>query len=241
MGNATVDAAFRNAGLMGTESKLTARTINRKFNVLRLLDPSIELPQKTRDAVKAAGGPASYLSPVASPTVSAPASLTKLFSSARPVAPAAKPADSNANLHGMERIMAGIRREKATGTFGLPPTANEAGAWSLSPSLASIPAVGHTIERLDVEQLGALCCEVLGEVETNRLVARSNSDVETVHILERQMFIENLHIPGQKDDSFDPNLRMTNTTTGLAGVSHRRQQCRIDAYLAHLEESNQNL
>jgi len=49
--------------------------------------------------------------------------------------------------------------------------------------------------------------------------------VETVHILERQMFIENLHIPGQKDDSFDPNLRMTNTTTGLAGVSHRRQQC----------------
>ena len=123
------------------------------------------------------------------------------------------------------------------GLIGLQPLAAENDPWKLPASLASIPPVGKKIARLDVDQLGALACEVFGEVETNRLVATSNSDAQTLNRLERQFFIENLTIPGQTD-AFDASLRMTNSTTGLAGVAHRRQQSQIDAFVAFLESES---
>ena len=43
-GDAIVDAAFRKAGLSGNESPTKVKTFVAKFNALRELDPSIELP-----------------------------------------------------------------------------------------------------------------------------------------------------------------------------------------------------
>ncbi len=235
-GDAIVDAAFRKAGLSGNESPTKVKTFVAKFNALRELDPSIELPPKTRDAVKAASGtqarpalPIQSSAGVNAPRPSQSAIPTRPAPQARPVL--------NANLHGLDRVRASICADMQAGTHGLQPLAADNDPWKLPASLASIPPVGKKIARLDVDQLGALACEVFGEVETNRLVATSNSDAQTLARLERQFFVENLRIPGQTD-AFDASLRMTNSTTGLAGVAHRRQQNQINAFVAFLESES---
>jgi hypothetical protein len=232
-GDAIVDAAFRKAGLAGNESPTMVKTFHAKWNALRELDPSIMLPRQTREAIQSIGG-----AQAKSPGLPLPVSPPRPSQSAptRP-APQARPV-IDANLHGLDRVRASICAEMQAGTHGLQPLAAENDAWKLPASLASIAPVGHTIARLDVDQLGALACEVFGEVQTNRLVATSNSDAQTLNRLERQFFIENLTIPGQTDNAFNASLRMTNQTTGLAGVAHRRQQGKIDSFVAFLESES---
>jgi hypothetical protein len=229
-GDAIVDAAFRKAGLAGNESPTMVKTFHAKWNALRELDPSIMLPRQTREAIQSIGG-----AQAKSPAVPLPVSPAKPSQSAKP-APQARPV-IDANLHGLDRVRASIRADMQAGTHGLQPLAADNDPWKLPASLASIPPAGKKIARLDVDQLGALACEVFGEVETNRLVATSNSDAQTLARLERQFFVENLRIPGQTD-AFDASLRMTNSTTGLAGVAHRRQQSQIDAFVAFLESES---
>ena len=241
-GNEKVDSAFHQAGLTGNEPPFKVRTFVAKWNALRELDPSIALPPKTREAIQAIGGavrPA--VMPVAAPakqTIPAVAGIAplKTFAPAAPQGPTspARPA-VDGNLRGLDRVRASIRADMQAGTHGLQPAAAESDPWKLPASLASVPRVGNKIDRLTLDQLGVLAVEVFGEVATCLLVASSEGDAETLHRLERQFFVEGLTIPGQTPDSFSANLRMTPQTTGLAGVSHRRQQCQVDAFVAHLE------
>ncbi len=239
-GDTVVDAAFRAAyqaaGLSGTERKEQMKVVMAKWDALRKLDPSVELPQKTRDAVKAAGGTARFALPVTPLPV---ANVARPFQSAIPPKPAspARPA-VDGSLRGVERMAASIRRDMAAGIHGLQRPATDDDPFKIPVSLASIPPVGRKVARLDVDQLGALACEIFGEVETNRICATSSSDAETLHRLERQYYIEGLKIPGQTAESFAANLRMSPPPSGIFGGMHRRQQTMIDAFIAFLESES---
>ena len=238
-GDAAVEKAFKDIGLTGNEQPFMAKTWMAKYRALVALEPSIALSQQAQNALQSIVGSTARPSAVASSTVSPTGRVSKPLSPARPSQSAipTRPV-IDANLHGLDRVRASIRADMQAGTHGLQPLAADNDPWQLPASLASIPPVGRKIARLDVDQLGALACEVFGEVETNRLVSTSNSDAQTLNRLERQFFIENLTIPGQTDNAFNASLRMTNQTTGLAGVAHRRQQGKIDSFVAFLESES---
>ena len=239
-GDSAVNEAYRKIGLTGNESPVKAKTFIAKWNALRELDPSITLPRQTREAVQNIGK-------AVMPATPSPATLANQPKPIRSFAPTAPPKQTppgrpaiDGNLRGLDRMRASIRADIEAGTHGLPPPAASDDPWKLPASLSSVPRVGNKVDRLTLDQLGVLAIEVFGEVATCLLVATSESDAQTLHRLERQFFIENLKIPGQTAESFSPNLRMS-PQVGIFAGPNRRQQCRIDAFVAHLEESNPHL